>query len=35
MYHLLGFDPETLIQDRLGRPVPIAGEGKLRRELLS
>lgn len=31
--HLLGFDPHTLIADRLGRPVPIAGEGRFRPEL--
>jgi uncharacterized protein (DUF1501 family) len=35
MYHLLGIDPESLIRDRLGRPIPIAGEGKVRRELLA
>jgi hypothetical protein len=35
MYYLLGCDPETLIHDRLGRPVAIAGEGKVRRELLA
>lgn len=35
MYYLLGRDPETLIHDRLGRPVAIAGEGKVRRELLA
>lgn len=35
MYHLLGHDPETPIHDRLGRPVAIAGEGKVRRELLA
>ena len=34
MYHLLGIDPETLIRDRLGRPIPVAGEGKVRHELL-
>lgn len=34
MYHLLGIDPHALISDRLGRPVPIAGEGKVREELL-
>lgn len=34
MYHLLGIDPEMTIPDRLGRPVPIAGEGKVRHELL-
>jgi hypothetical protein len=35
MYHLLGIDPETLIRDRLGRPMPVAGEGKVRHELLA
>ena len=35
MYHLLGIDPETLIRDRLGRPIPIAGEGRVRHELLA
>jgi hypothetical protein len=34
LYHLLGVDPETTIQDRLGRPVPVAGEGRARPELL-
>lgn len=24
MYHLLGFEPETLVHDRLGRPFPVA-----------
>jgi hypothetical protein len=33
-YHLLGLDPETMIQDRAGRPLPIAGEGRVRPELL-
>jgi uncharacterized protein (DUF1501 family) len=35
MYHLLGIDPQTLIRDRLGRPIAIAGEGKVRQELLA
>ncbi len=35
MYYLLGIDPETPIRDRLGRPVAIAGEGKVRHELLA
>jgi hypothetical protein len=35
MYHLLGIDPETLIRDRLGRPMPVAGEGQVRHELLA
>lgn len=34
IYYLLGIDPETLLHDRLGRPVAIAGDGKIRRELL-
>jgi hypothetical protein len=34
MYHLLGIDPEATIRDRLGRPIAIAGEGKVRHELL-
>jgi len=33
-YHLLGIDPATLLSDRLGRPLPVAGEGKVRGELL-
>ncbi|MBI3838831.1 MAG: DUF1501 domain-containing protein, partial [Planctomycetia bacterium] len=35
MYYLLGIDPQTLIRDRLGRPIAIAGEGKVRHELLA
>jgi hypothetical protein len=35
MYHLLGIDPQSLIKDRLGRPIAIAGEGKVRHELLA
>ena len=35
MYHLLGIDPHTTIMDRLGRPVPAAGEGQVREELLA
>lgn len=34
-YHLLGIDPHTMISDRLGRPLPIAGEGRVRPELLA
>ncbi|MBI2805543.1 MAG: DUF1501 domain-containing protein [Planctomycetes bacterium] len=34
MYHLLGIDPHTILIDRLGRPVPAAGEGQVRAELL-
>jgi hypothetical protein len=33
-YHLLGIDPATILHDRLGRPLPIAGDGKVRPELL-
>jgi hypothetical protein len=35
MYHLLGIDPETTIVDRQGRPQPVAGEGRVRFELLA
>ena len=35
MYYLLGHDPEMPIHDRLGRPVAIGGEGKVRHELLA
>jgi hypothetical protein len=34
-YYLLGIDPQATINDRLGRPVAIAGEGKVRHELLA
>lgn len=34
-FHLLGIDPDTTVPDLLGRPVPIAGAGALRRELLA
>src|SRR5262249_7686038 len=33
-FHLLGIDPRTTITDPLGRPVPVAGSGELRPELL-
>jgi hypothetical protein len=32
--HLLGIDPHTMVADRLNRPVPVAGEGVVRREFL-
>lgn len=35
LYHLLGIDPERTVPDRLGRPMPVAGEGVLREELLA
>jgi hypothetical protein len=34
-FHLLGIDPHTTVPDLQGRPMPIAGEGRLRRELLA
>ncbi|MFM9066954.1 MAG: DUF1501 domain-containing protein, partial [Planctomycetota bacterium] len=33
-FHWLGIPAETQMPDRLGRPLPIAGEGRVRRELL-
>jgi hypothetical protein len=33
-FHLLGIDPHTHVTDGQGRPMPIAGSGVLRRELL-
>jgi hypothetical protein len=34
-YHLLGIDPQTILHDRLGRPLPVAGDGRVRTELLA
>ena len=34
LYHLLGIDPQAEIHDRLGRPVPVGGAGRVRAELL-
>ncbi len=34
-FHLLGIDPDTHVADHFGRPLPIAGDGKVRPELLS
>jgi uncharacterized protein (DUF1501 family) len=34
MYHNLGVDPESMIRDRLGRPLPIVPDGHVIRELL-
>jgi uncharacterized protein (DUF1501 family) len=34
IYHLLGFSTSTVLHDRFGRPMPIAGDGKVRPELL-
>jgi len=33
-FHLLGIDPHTLVPDAQGRPLPIAGDGEVRSELL-
>jgi hypothetical protein len=33
-FHLLGINPHTTVPDRLNRPVPVAGEGVVRQELL-
>lgn len=33
-FHLLGIDPHTTVPDAQGRPMPIAGDGELRPELL-
>jgi hypothetical protein len=35
MYHLAGIDPQTEIRDRLDRPMPIAGEGRVLAEVLA
>jgi hypothetical protein len=34
-YHRLGIDPAGPLHDRLGRPLPVAGEGRMRPELLA
>jgi hypothetical protein len=34
-FHLLGIDAATTVPDRLGRPRPIAGDGRVRPELLA
>ena len=33
-FHLLGIDPHTTVTDQLNRPLPIAGDGQVRTELL-
>ena len=33
-FHLLGIDPQTTLPDRFGKPIPVAGAGVLRTELL-
>ncbi|MFO0926227.1 MAG: DUF1501 domain-containing protein [Gemmataceae bacterium] len=34
-FHLLGIDAGTTVPDTLGRPMPIAGDGRVRHELLA
>jgi hypothetical protein len=34
-FHLLGIDAHTTVPDRQGRPMPIAGDGQVRTELLA
>ncbi len=34
-FHLLGIDPHTLIRDQQDRPFPIAGDGRVRQELIA
>lgn len=35
IFHVLGIDPQAEIHDRLGRPYPIGGTGRVRSELLA
>jgi hypothetical protein len=35
LFHVLGIDPQSEIHDRLGRPYPIGGTGRVRNELLA
>ena len=34
-FHLLGIDPHTLVPNAQGQPLPIAGDGEMRPELLA
>jgi hypothetical protein len=34
-YHLLGLDPETLLTDRTGRPLPLVPDGAVIPEVLA
>ncbi|MEY4394399.1 MAG: hypothetical protein RL595_1648, partial [Planctomycetota bacterium] len=34
-FYLLGIDPETRVYDTLQRPMPIAGDGVVRHELIA
>lgn len=33
-FHLMGIDPHTMIPDKLNRPLPIAGDGIIRHEMI-
>ena len=35
LFHVLGVDPALAIHDRLGRPYPAGGPGRVRPELLA
>ena len=35
IYHLLGVDPDTMLHDRLGRPLPLVAEGHVVDEMLA
>jgi hypothetical protein len=35
IYHLLGIDPQTMLTDRIGRPLPLVGEGEVVGEMLA
>ena len=35
IYHLLGIDPETLLPDRTGRPMPLVADGGVVPEMLA
>ena len=35
LFHVLGINPQSEVQDRLGRPYPIGGSGRVRTELLA
>jgi hypothetical protein len=35
LFHVLGIDPQGEIHDRLGRPYPVGGPGRVRPELLA
>jgi hypothetical protein len=35
LYHLMGVDPETMLTDRGGRPLPLVGGGNVVPEVLA